>query len=163
VSAGAPYHHFDDKAALLAALAAEGFELFRIALEKAAQQAAASPRERMRNVGVAYVLYAIQHPTRFRVMLGYGVQRHMRHGTFKATAVTTYEFVRDVLIQGLETGSSEPVQEAEVLGWWSVVHGLAFLAIDGHLGKVGQSPERADSVVRAVLAALDRRERASGN
>ena len=160
VTAGAPYHHFEDKDALLTALAAEGFELFRAALEKAACKAAGSASERMRNVGVAYVLFAIEQPTRFRIMLGYGVQRHMRQRAFASTALDTYQFVRGVLVEGLAGGEADPVEEAEVLGWWSVVHGLAFLAIDGHLGKVGRSAERADAVVRAVIQALDRRERA---
>ena len=51
------------------------------------------------------------------------------------------------------------ISDAEVLGWWSVVHGLSFLAIDGHLGDAGTSPKRTDAVVRAVIQALDARRR----
>ena len=158
VTPGATYHHFDDKDSLLAAVAEEGFELFRATLEAAAQRPAASPRERSRSVGVAYVLFAIEHPTRFRVMVGYGVQARLGRGKLGANAVATYGFVRDALIAGLESGGAQRVSEAEVLGWWSVVHGLAFLAIDGHLGKVGTSSNHAGQIVRNVLKALDRHE-----
>jgi AcrR family transcriptional regulator len=158
VSPGAPYHHFEDKEALLAAVAEEGFDLFRVALRKAAERPAASPAERARNVGVAYVLFAVEHPTRFRVMVGFGVQARMQHRKLAAVAVGAYEFVRGVLVQGLQAGPADSISEAEVLGWWSVVHGLAFLAIDGHLGKV--SIKQTDAVVRQVILALDARERA---
>lgn len=162
VTPGASYHHFQDKEALLAAVAEEGFELFRAALEAAAEKSAASARERSHNVGVAYVLFAVREPTRFRVMMGYGVQARMRRGQqLRSTAVATYQLVRDVLIAGLKRGPTERISDAEVLGWWSVVHGLAFLAIDGHLGAVGTSPKRAEAVVRDVIQALDVRERAS--
>lgn len=161
VTPGASYHHFQDKEALLAAVAEEGFELFRSALEAAAEKSAGSPRERSHNVGVAYVLFAVREPTRFRVMMGYGVRARMRRGQLRSTAIATYQLVRDVLIAGLKRSPTEHISEAEVLGWWSVVHGLAFLAIDGHLGAVGASPKRSEAVVRDVIDALDVRERAS--
>src|SRR5688500_14715425 len=53
VTPGASYHHFADKEALLAAVAEEGFALFRSALEAAIDEPAASPRERSHNVGIA--------------------------------------------------------------------------------------------------------------
>src|SRR5690349_249520 len=52
VTPSATYHHFEDKDALLAAVAEEGFDLFQVALEQASNQPAASPQERSRNVGV---------------------------------------------------------------------------------------------------------------
>jgi AcrR family transcriptional regulator len=157
VTPSATYHHFEDKDALLAAVAEEGFELFRVVLEEAAKRPAPSARERSRNVGVAYVLFAVKHPTRFRVMVGFGVQARMRRGRLAPNAIATYQLVRNVLVEGLRRIPDEDISEAEVLGWWSVVHGLAFLAIDGHLGDVGKSPHLADSVVREVIRALDAR------
>lgn len=157
VSPGAPYHHFEDKEALLAAVGEEGFELFGKALRQAARAPAPTARMRAQNVGVAYVLFAIEHPTRFRVMVGYGVQARMKHGKLAVAAFSAYQLVRDVLVNGLKAKRDEVITDAEVLGWWSVVHGLAFLAIDGHLGKVGTSAKRAEIVVRQVIVAMDKR------
>jgi hypothetical protein len=84
-------------------------------------------------------------------MVGYGVQARLSRGKVGANAVATYELVRDVLIAGLKSGGAQVVSDAEVLGWWSVVHGLAFLAIDGHLGKAGTSSNHARLIVRNVL------------
>jgi AcrR family transcriptional regulator len=159
VTAGATYHHFEDKDALLTAVAEEGFELFRKALQEAAEKPAESARERSRSVGVAYVLFAVRHPTRFRVMVGYGVEARLRRDGLASSAMATYELVRDVLIQGLKDKPTDAISNAEVLGWWSVVHGLSFLAIDGVLGEVGTSPKRTEVLVRTVIDALERRER----
>jgi AcrR family transcriptional regulator len=156
VSPGAPYHHFEDKDALLAAVGEEGFELFGKALRQAARAPAPTARMRAQNVGVAYVRFAIEHPTRFRVMVGFGVQARMKHGKLAGAALAAYQLVRDVLVQGLKGEGDEVITDAEVLGWWSVVHGLAFLAIDGHLGKVGASAKRAEIVVRQVIVAMDK-------
>jgi len=159
VSPGAPYHHFEDKDALLAAVAEEGFDLFRAALREASEQPAPVPRLRAQNVGVAYVLFAIDHPTRFRVMVGYGVQSRMQHGKLAGAALSAYQLVRDVLVEGLQGKDAETISEADIVGWWAIVHGLAFLAIDGHLGKTGASSRRAETMVRQVIAAMDKRER----
>ncbi|MGH7440336.1 MAG: TetR/AcrR family transcriptional regulator [Polyangiaceae bacterium] len=155
VTPAAAYHHFEDKDALLAGVAEEGFELFREALKGASVKPTRSASERSRNVAVAYVLFAVEHPTLFRVMVGFGVR--LRRGQLGALAIGTYKLVRSVLIEGLQEGRARRVSDAEVLGWWSVVHGLAFLAIDGHLQRAGRSAKGVDQVVRAVIDALDAR------
>lgn len=159
VTAGATYHHFEDKDALLAAVAEEGFDDFRLVLEAAAKQAAPNALERSRNVGVAYVLFAVQQPTRFRTMVGFGVQSRMQHGELAATALATYAAVRDVVVEGLRRTPDELISASEVLGWWSMAHGLALLAIEGHLGPLVDSPARVSRVVRGVLDAMDYRKR----
>lgn len=161
VTAGATYHHFEDKDALLAGVAEEGFEDFQRVLGAAAKQPAASARERSRNVGVAYVMFAVEKPTRFRTMVGFGVQSRMQHGHLASTAMATYAAVRDVVVEGLRRTPDEAISASEVLGWWSMAHGLAFLAIEGHLGPLGSSASRIAKVVRGVLDAMDIRERSA--
>lgn len=58
VSHMAPYRHFPDREALLAALAEEGFELLARELEG----------KPWREQAVAYVRFALAHPERFRLM-----------------------------------------------------------------------------------------------
>src|SRR5215218_5303559 len=57
VSPAAPYHHFKDKSELLDAVAQQGWELLNEFLVQARARAA-SPRERMSELGVAYVSFA---------------------------------------------------------------------------------------------------------
>ncbi|MGQ0655494.1 MAG: TetR/AcrR family transcriptional regulator, partial [Betaproteobacteria bacterium] len=60
VSHNAPYRHFPDRDALLAALAEEGFE----------QLAERLTVNQGREMGAAYVRFALEHPQRFRLMFG---------------------------------------------------------------------------------------------
>ena len=94
-------------------------------------------------------------------MVGFGVRGRLRKGRLGVLAVGTYRLVRTVLVEGLQRSGRHEVSDAEVLGWWSVVHGLAFLAIDGHLRGSGRSTKGVEAGVRdvQVLAALDARRR----
>ena len=60
VSHNAPYRHFSDRDRLLVALIEEGFQMLLDALAR-------RPR---REMGEAYVDFALSHPQRFRLMFG---------------------------------------------------------------------------------------------
>ena len=66
VSPGAPYHHFADKDALLAAVAREGW--VRLA-EVQAGVAEDDPSGHLRELVAAYVRFALAHRTHYRVMV----------------------------------------------------------------------------------------------
>ena len=158
VTPGAAFYYFASKEALLAGLAEEGFGRFRDVLLAASREPARSASEQSRNVAVAYVLFAVEHPTLFRVMVGLGVG--LRRGNLGVLALGTYRLVRSVVLEGMRAEWGRSIPDAEVLGWWSIVHGRAFLAIDGHLLPDGHAPDDRDAQASVVEAAIDRVTRA---
>src|SRR5687767_103312 len=66
VSANAPYNHFADKGALLAAVAEEGLIMLRDAMV-GARERATTPGAELEAIGVAYVTFAIRHHHHFRL------------------------------------------------------------------------------------------------
>ncbi len=76
VSVAAPYRHFKDKEALLAEIAAEGFVLFRDALARSLRKRTQEDKvKRLVEMGVAYVEFALQHRSHFKVMWEGGISR----------------------------------------------------------------------------------------
>jgi AcrR family transcriptional regulator len=117
VSHNAPYRHFRDRQALLAALAAEGFELLARAMRGRGG----------RELGEAYVEFALEHPQRFRLMFG-GVLRFSDHPELRAAADAAYQS----LVQAFK---DLPRPDLAAAGAWSLVHGLSHLLLDGHFSR----------------------------
>jgi AcrR family transcriptional regulator len=136
VSHNAPYRHFSDREALLAALAAEGFRQLGEAL------AHTSGRE----MGEAYVRFALEHPQLFRLMFG-GHLRFSRHAGLAERAARTYEGL--VAAFGSQSSIGDPHKAAAAA--WSLVHGLAHLLLDGHFAS--QAGDR-ESFVKQVIGAV---------
>src|SRR5258708_30887150 len=67
VSEAAPYWHFANKEALLAAIAEAGFVALAAALE-AVRDRIKEPGRRLRELGIAYVRFALAHPAHLRLM-----------------------------------------------------------------------------------------------
>ena len=109
VSHNAPYRHFPDRDHLLAALVEEGFQMF-------ADELAKRPR---REMGEAYVEFALAHPQRFRLMFGGTVKLENRDRR-------AYE----ALLQSFSDLGDDAQYAAAAA--WSLVHGLAQLLLDGH-------------------------------
>lgn len=133
VSDGAPYHHFADRDALLAAVAEHGFRSLCAELEESAERERGDPRRRSRAVGVAYVLFAMRNPAKFRLMFGPLVQDKHRYPDLAATAARTYEVLRAGLAHSDDERAARVAARNAMLGRWAIVHGLSMLAIDGHL------------------------------
>jgi AcrR family transcriptional regulator len=141
VSAMAPYRHFPDKEALLAAVAAEGFREFRSVLEAA--DSTSPPDRALLEQGVAYVRFACAQPALFRLM--FGPPRQGAHPALKRDEEQAYS----VLAARVAAETPAPLRQSRTLACWSVVHGLASLIIDGQIDMTGTTPEAVARLVGA--------------
>jgi AcrR family transcriptional regulator len=131
VSVAAPYRHFKDKEALLAEIAAEGFVLFRDALARAAQTNPKDKVQRLVEMGVAYVDFALEHRSHFKVMWESGIPKENYPEVGKAgqEAYLLLEKAAIDLLPGAPAGR----QQALVAAAWSMVHGYASLTLESEL------------------------------
>jgi AcrR family transcriptional regulator len=151
VSVAAPYRHFKDKEALLAEIAAEGFAMFRDALARAAQSHPDDKVKRLVEMGVAYVDFALQHRSHFKVMWEGGIAK-ANYPEMRQTALQAYLLLEEAA-KDLHPQAHPARQQALVRAAWSVVHGYAMLTLEGELPSHG-SEQSVRNLLRQSLHLL---------
>ena len=131
VSHNAPYRHFRDRNDLLAAVATDGFDRLTRAMARSSPKA--SPLNRLRRGGLAYVDFALRWPQHFAAMFD-APWNQPDYPECAAAAQRCFQtllgFVRDC-----QAAHQMPAGDPERLAYhaWSLVHGIAKLANAGQL------------------------------
>lgn len=144
VSRTAIYRHFPSKDALLAAVAQEGFRVFRQALVEA-WLGGGKGQAGFAAMGLAYVRFALEHPSHYRVMFGGG------HLEPDASGEGAFGVLVEAIVEQQQAGlvrRDEP--QLVALYIWSAMHGIAMLALDGLCGTAGE----AEAITRFAVERL---------
>jgi AcrR family transcriptional regulator len=149
VSPAAPYRHYADREALVSAVAAVGYR--DLAERLGAAHPAPSTPAQLADVAVAYVRFALDRPALFRIMFGEPCDRDNDERVAATVAVTLY--LREIVARCFPDSDPEALAPAI----WALVHGLAFLYLDGKLEPTDPAAvdERVSGAVAAVLGASD--------
>lgn len=176
VSPGAPYHHFSTRAALLAAVAIEGFDRLSAALRGGRDRAkkTRSVPVRFREIGLGYIAFALENPVHFRIMFrpelcaGAETSAEMR----AIAGGSAFQLLVDGVTEMQAAGAAPAGDPAPlILQAWSAVHGMASLLLDGPLTRTFPGQESdvlaamvVDGVIRNwQVAAKNGADRAGGS
>jgi AcrR family transcriptional regulator len=125
------YHHFRNKDALLAELFAADSEGFGVTVEKLGETS--DPLERIRQLAVAYVVFALQHKQQYQVIFG-ASPKHELHSGREVVRRELDRQVYDLLVVTIEEALRKGVfraefQDAQQLAQivWSALHGFVAL------------------------------------
>jgi AcrR family transcriptional regulator len=134
VSHAAPYRHFADKQALVAAIAERGFRLLTASMrDELAASEAAGTLEKLYALGVGYVRFGTRHPDYMRVIFGGEVEAEASP-ELHAAGEEAWSALRGVVAAGLDSGELQGADpDAVSLSCWSMVHGLSALLSNGNV------------------------------
>src|SRR5688572_3380114 len=134
VSRTALYRHFADKSALLNAVSEDGFRRLADALERG-WEAGGGGIAGFEEMGRAYVVFALDNPSHYRVMFGVWNSREHDDSALRAAGARAFQLLVDALAalqrDGVARRDESPDRVARYV--WAVVHGVAMLGIDGRL------------------------------
>jgi AcrR family transcriptional regulator len=147
VAPSAPYRHYADRDALMSAVATVGYRELAESLARA--HPSPSTADDLAAVAVAYVQFALQRPALFRVMFGEPCDRDSTERLAATEAIAGYV---TAMVRHAFPGADPDALATAV---WALVHGLAFLHLDGKLEASNQEAvaARVRAAVHAVLAA----------
>ena len=131
VSHAAPQHHFADKAALLVAIATEGFVALVRALEDQASRA--DPAEAFAAMGRTYVEFAFASPQRYRLMFAADLpELKALDEAFCAASEAAFDHLTRTIARYLREPDTTGTRVMEAAFFaWATVHGAVMLHLDG--------------------------------
>lgn len=132
VSHNAPYRHFRDRDDLMAAVATQGYR----ELTQAMVQAAGSKTdalERLKHAGLGYVAFALRRPEHFTVMFDAPMSERKHPESAKAAKQAFGTLLG--FVKSSQDSGRLPVADSHQMALlaWTMVHGIAKLAITGRL------------------------------
>ena len=160
VAVSAPYRHFADRDALLAAVAVRAAELLADELDR--QVPPGPPAQRLAAAARTYVRFASDHRPLFQALAGSGLDknRHPEIGRAAQTIGAAFTAPAAELADGDEPPGDEPADSKEpagarlALATVATAHGHATLVLDGTFGVGRQAVETAANQAAAAALAL---------
>lgn len=129
VSRGAPYRHFADKSSLLTAVAEDGFQRLKQQMANAVNSE--SHLQNFYHIGLAYIHFALENPTHYRLMFGPEGTQLEDDSTLTAVADEAFLILQNSIELCQQEGTVKPGDPCHIgYATWAMVHGTASLLID---------------------------------
>lgn len=152
VSHGAPAHHFGDVRGLLQALRETCFARFGAHLAAARDAAAPAPFEQLLAIGLAYVDFALQNPSHFRLM--FSADKFGHSPDVSLGDDSGYQVLGECIAatDAAAGGDGSLVAEKSVLAH-TLVHGFGTLVLENPLfySRLRSEPQRAREFLTRLL------------
>ena len=131
VSHTAPYAHFADKQALIAAISTDGYRRLYEALGVAVQQHADDPARQLIEGAWAYVQFALNDTDHFKITLSGAIEKEKDYPAFVEISQRSFALVVQIVAacqqaKVLKRGPSDLI----AVGVWSLIHGFVSLILE---------------------------------
>ena len=134
VSHAAPYAHFADKQALIAAISTESFKQLYSQIGAVKQTYQPNPETLLIEVAWAYVQFALNEPDRFKLMFSSVLEKEKDYPDFVEISQKNFRQLVEIVeicqqAGVVENGASDLLS----LSLWGTVHGFVSLLLEGQI------------------------------
>lgn len=134
VSHAAPYAHFTDKQALVAAISTEGLSRMSRSIDAIHLRWNDDPLRELVEIAWAYLCFAIQAPAHFKITFSGAVKKEQDYPDFITLTQKNFSALEQVVEHCQSAGILEAgPPEVIAIGVWSQVHGLASLMVENQI------------------------------
>jgi AcrR family transcriptional regulator len=154
VSHAAPYAHFADKQALIAAIATEGHKQLHERMVALLERFPGEPLRQLAEIACAYGEFGLEEPELFYITFSGVLERERDYPALVEIAALNYALVRDLVVRCQAAGILDPGEpDVATFGVWGLVHGCVSLV---QRGQVPHAVLDRYSLRELLIAALGR-------
>ncbi|HBX69030.1 MAG TPA: TetR family transcriptional regulator [Chloroflexi bacterium] len=136
VSHSAPYAHFADKQALIAAISTEGFRQLYDQLAAAVQQSQGDPLQQLVQATRVYCDFALADSAHFKIMFSGVLEMEDDYPDFVDISLKNFNLVIEIVENCQQAGILKPGPAEELaVTVWGLVHGVVSLMIEGQVSE----------------------------
>ncbi|MBG0788331.1 MAG: TetR/AcrR family transcriptional regulator, partial [Anaerolineaceae bacterium] len=134
VSHAAPYAHFADKQALIAAISTEGYKQLYSRIAQVHKDYTGDPAKLLIEIAWAYIDFGLNEPDQFKLMFSSVLEMEKEYPEFVLYSQKTFSQIINVIgacqkARILRQGPSD----LTAVSIWSAVHGLVMLYLEGQI------------------------------
>lgn len=134
VSHAAPYAHFTDKQALVAAISTDGFEHLYEQLAATIQRYQNDPHRQLVEGAWTYIQFAMQEPDTFKVMFAGVLEHEKDYPAYVDISQRSFSLVEQIIAACQGAGILCPGEtDLTAVIVWGLVHGVISLAMNGQV------------------------------
>lgn len=157
VSHAAPYAHFADKQALIAAISTAGYRRLYEQMQVVLAQMADDPLAQLVETAWAYLNFAIADPAHFKITFSSTVEKEQDYPDLVALTHQSFGVVQQIVERCQAAGILSPGSpDVVAIGVWSQVHGLASLMLEGQISHTTLEQTSMKGLLIACLQQLVR-------
>jgi len=155
VSHAAPYSHFADKQALIAAISTEGFKQLHKQIASAREVHSHDPATLLKETARSYIQFATNEPDRFKLMFSSVIEKEKDYPEFVAASKENFQQLVNVVEACQQAGllKSGP-SDLMAISVWASVHGMITLILEGQVSHTVLKKNSIDDILINTLNLL---------
>lgn len=153
VSHTAPYNHFTDKQALLAAISTAGHERLNQALMATFEKSKQSSPDIILEIAWSYLQFALDDPGRFKLMFSGALEDETAYPTYIEISRKNISLLEEIIACCQSKGQmGEGRVETLAIRLWSFVHGFSYLMLENQFPKEYLQNQNLKDLLKAAIS-----------